>query len=313
MTPTVTPSEPTAGVTWYRVGTCCDADSPPVSDLGVSGGTVNTGDGLLYNSVSILLAAGGVVGSDVIDASQLIANYCDTITCPSLTPTATVTPTQTPPNLSLSPTPTVTVTPTVTPSLSYSRFSLNECCDNHYPGTVTLPEANILDSLGVGPGDIVALDGICYTINLAIPGTSSNTPSTQVSHVDCETCLSSVPALNRCAHTYVACFEDSYGAGDLMAAPVRVNTTLTTNNPVGTAEEFLKFEYQVINSDGTAVPFRDCYRHDSTYDDSHGFDTWVDQHQACCVGQKCEGAYVILRTCDTYNGSVSSLDGEQLS
>jgi hypothetical protein len=118
---------------------------------------------------------------------------------------------------------------------------------------------------------------------------------------------------NRCAHTYVACFEDSYGAGDLMAAPVRVNTTLTTNNPVGTADENLKFTHSVNNSDGTEVSFDDCYTYDPTYNTAYTFKINTDQHTGCCADSvKCGGAYVILRTCDDYVGSVTSLNGQQL-
>ena len=319
VTPTVTPSSP-EDVTWYRVGLCCESDTPPVVDLGVSGGTANPNDGLLYDGVSISLASGGNPSSDVIDASELIANYCSTITCPSLTPTTTVTPTTTPtttPTITTTPTNSVTPTVTATPSSSvpetYSRYSLNTCCDNHYPGVVTITEANILDSLGVGEGDIVALDGICYTIFQPIPNEAPNTPSTQVSYVDCETCLSNVSVTNRCAHTYVACFEDSYGAGDLMAAPTRVNTLISTNNPVGTADENIKFTHNVDNSDGTEVSFDDCYTYDPTYNSSHTFKIQTDQHNGCCADSvKCGGAYVILRTCDDYVGSVTSLNGQQL-
>jgi len=246
---------------------------------------------------------------------------------PTLTPTMTPTMTQTPSNtqtpqlsVSVTPTQTPTVTPTQTPTVTptqsepalYSRFALNTCCDNHHPDVDPLTEANILNSLNVGQGDIVSLDGICYIIGVPIPNEAPDTPSEQVSYDDCDTCLSNVPNGNRCAYTYVACFENDFNGGDLMAADTYKNTLLATVNPVGGLYEHLQFQDSVTNAVNQVVPFIDCYTYYSTYDETQTFQSYEDIHSGCCDSDKCAGAYVVMRTCDVYNGSVSVLDGEQL-
>jgi hypothetical protein len=219
---------------------------------------------------------------------------------------------------SVTPTITPTVTPTITPTSSppsYTSFLLTPCCENNFSGLTVLNHAQVLDSLSVTTGDIVSLDSICYTLGNVAPFTSSNTPSVQNTYNDCDTCLASQSQTYWCVHTYVACFEDSYGAGDLMAAPIRYNTLTPQVNPVGGSYEHLKFEHTITNIASQNVSFDDCYTYDPTYDETAILKLFTDQHNGCCdmsIGAKCGGAYVVLRSCDTYNGDVTPLNGTQL-
>ena len=243
-------------------------------------------------------------------------------TCPSVTPTPsitttpsiTVTPsvTQTPSNTTTpSITPTQTVTPSITPTTSaeptYTSFLLTPCCENNFSGVTVLNHAQVLDSLSVTTGDIVSLDSICYTLDNVAPFTSSNTPSTQNTYLDCDTCLSSQSQTYWCVHTYVACFEENYSAGDLMAAPTRYNDLIAQVDPTGTGDEYLQFTHIVTNTASQNVSFEDCYVYDPTYDETATLKFHSSNGTSCCQpdtpGAKCSGAYVVLRSCDLYTGT----------
>jgi hypothetical protein len=317
-TPSVTntPSQTLVSSNYYRLETCCENQTGEISTVEIIGGTGNVGDGFYYNGIPYYLDGTITFGQIQINVNDLIENICNSYTCPSETPTATPTLTQTP-TLTLTPTPTLTVTatPSSTPPQSYSRFSLTPCCDNYHSSVTVLDNANILDSLGVNQGDVISLDNVCYTVNLPVQGVSLNTPSSQVLHNDCETCLSSQPQQYWCVYTYVACFEDQYNAGELMAAPVRYNTLLSTTNPVGGLYEHLQFTHTVTNISSQNVPFDDCYTYDSIYDETLPIKSYSGTHNGCCdtgIGAKCGGAYVVLRSCDDYYGDVTPLNGDKL-
>ena len=211
---------------------------------------------------------------------------------------------------SVTPTITPTVTPTITPTSSppsYTSFLLTPCCENNFSGLTVLNHAQVLDSLSVTTGDIVSLDSICYTLGNVAPFTSSNTPSTQNTYLDCDTCLSSQSQTYWCVHTYVACFEENYGAGDLMAAPTKYNDLIPFVDPTGTGDEYLQFTHTVTNTASQNVSFEDCYVYDPTYDETALLKFHSSNGTSCCQpdtpGAKCSGAYVVLRSCDTYTGT----------
>jgi len=220
-------------------------------------------------------------------------------TCPSLTPTPTVTTTPT-----LTVTPTITVTPSITPTQSepatYTRRNLTPCCTNFGDQVTVITEANINDSLNVISGDIVSLDGVCYTLGNTIEGVSDNTPTSQVEYSDCETCLINQPQTNWCINSYTACVEVTHGAGSIMAQPYQYNTYVPVDNPIGTDYEYLEFQNSILNTNGDNITYTDCYQ-------NTGFDTNLplksyndtDVNQ-CCGGAKCNTTYIVMELCELY-------------
>ena len=272
-----------------------------------------------------------VAGFTYLDTYTDCDDCVNNNTCPSVTPTPSITTTpsitatpsvtQTPSNTTTpSVTPTQTVTPSITPTTSteptYTSFLLTPCCENNFSGVTVLNHAQVLDSLSVTTGDIVSLDSICYTLGNVAPFTSTNTPSTQNTYLDCDTCLSSQSQTYWCVHTYVACFEENYGAGDLMAAPTRYNDLIAQVDPTGTGDEYLQFTHIVTNSSSQTVSFEDCYVYDPTYDETATLKFHSANGTDCCQpdtpGAKCSGAFIVLRSCDTYVGAYTPLNNSKL-
>ena len=171
---------------------------------------------------------------------------------------------------------------------------------------------NILDSLNPQIDDFVQLDGICYRIANSLPGCGLNATN-QAVYSTCDDCLSNTTEDFYCEHTFVACFEDEYNAGDVLAAPTRKNTGLPTNDVIGSTYEYLQFSEIMTNGDSNTFEFVDCYVYDNTYNETIDYETYHDISSSCCDSNKCAGGHVAVRTCDTYVGTEQpSLNNNQL-
>ncbi len=149
-----------------------------------------------------------------------------------------------------------------------------------------------------GPGSIVALDGVCYTIVNGIPGTDDDTPASQVSYADCPTCVAN-SATEDCLYTFEACAVSVLGqsvAEGLMVNPYKLNTT---DNAIYSGTQYRKWGFTKTSSNST-FEVQDCYNW-VTYDSSVTYMVTDsgDSASDCTQAGKCDATYTRLQSCGT--------------
>jgi len=154
-----------------------------------------------------------------------------------------------------------------------------------------------------GPGSIVALDGVCYTIINGIPGTDADTPASQVSYADCPTCVANA-ATQDCVYSYEACLSTYAGIAlsdleGLMINPPKMNVLDNQIYSIGTNKEWGK----IVTSTTTNLQVKDCYT-TITYDNTLPLRSFQleDNGNPCGTTGKCDRTSVLVESCG--NGNV---------
>lgn len=180
---TVTPT-PTSPISHWRVGTCCPDEVASISSVTITGGTASVNDGFLYGGINYYLANTYTEGDITLDVNDLTSNYCNTITCPSSSPTPTMSVTTTPsvtPSVTLTPTPTPSVTPSA--AMTYhTTWACGEVSDDTYP-VITIDDPATSGSTFIL--DSGEFSGYCVNI-LSTSVSASTTSATIVT--DCNSC-----------------------------------------------------------------------------------------------------------------------------
>jgi len=225
------------------------------------------------------------------------SNYCDTITCPSQTPTPTPSVTITP---TITVTPSITPTPTPTSSVSYDSWIIDPCCDNMTATTQTT--TSIPSSYGLSQNDVVSLDNICYTLISQISSSSYYPTTINASYTDADDCISDTNN-EPCAYTYESCAETVAGLGDLIVLPTQINLNLNSLNPNIYAQIGVE-----ITSNSSTFPITECYNL-TTYDENIEFITTYSVGGAadCLQVGKCEYINVLLENCVNGQTSIANL------
>jgi hypothetical protein len=186
-TPTVTPSTSSV-ITHWRLSGCCTTQDYDINYVTITGGTPSVTDGFEYNGVYYALAGTYTSGDITLGINDLTSNYCDTVTCPSVTPTPTMSVTATP-TVTPSVTPTMSITPSITPTVTpssvmnyYTTWACGEASDDTYP-VISIDE-------GANTGSTFTLDsgqysGYCVNI-LGLTASTADTSATVVD--DCNSC-----------------------------------------------------------------------------------------------------------------------------
>lgn len=285
---------------WYvNLKGMIDIESEGMNDIYLEG---ITQDPLLGGELGLTLDLEGCL---ITDKSYI---------SPTPTPSITVTPTMSnTPRESITPTvtPTNTPTPSVTMStpVGYDAFAITPCCDNMSPLVNTIPNAYIPSSYGLTNGDVVSLDGICYTIQFSLPS-ATNYPSSIVTYSDAETCVQDTDN-EPCAYTLQACAETVASLGDVLVQPTKINILV---NDIYTTTQYRQIGSLITNSSLNTFQIQDCYS-TITYDETVDFvvPDSIGGATDCLQVGKCEVVHVLLTNCVDNKTSIAQFEYEILT
>ena len=223
---------------------------------------------------------------------------------PSNTPSVSVTST---PSSTPIPRESVTPTPTSTPPIEYQRFVLAPCCDNTDPEATILPTAYLPSTYS--PGDVVSLDGVCYTIGALILGTAV-IPSSIVQY-DTETQCLADDANYKCVYTLQACAETVAGLGNVMVQPTSFNILL---GQILTAPQYYQVGSLITNISSGQFTIDDCYSL-VDYNPSLSITTPYSINGAidCLQAGKCDYVNVLVTNCVDDKTSIVQFDYDNLT
>jgi len=153
--------------------------------------------------VDYQIAASHDSGDVTINYNVLTSNYCDSITCPSVTPTPTSTVTVTPtvtPSITTSTTTTPTPTPSVTPSAAmtyHTTWACGEASLDTYPVITIDDPATSGSTFSLDSGEFSG-----YCVNILSTSVSASTTSATIV-TDCNSCTQTLYDYNwNFGHTF---------------------------------------------------------------------------------------------------------------